>query len=289
MKALLYTLLIFIAQFFTAQTATRQQIISDLPEIDITEGISLHLISPEPIQYVDLSTQQLTGDLPLSHIARVKITDKSNAIDKEGNKDLSVHSNGDQIGIITVVAQSFIAQYKAVYRNSETRSTVANVHIQPEAMQPIEFNKMMFSNFELRKFALNIIQTKSEKDPIREEKNLRLSVQLNNVYVMSDYIFLDMTFKNNSNLGYDIEALKFSVEDKQIHKATNNQSIEMTPIFQLNTQKYFRKNFRNIYVFKKFTYPNSKVMMIRMIEEQLSGRTLEMKINYSDILKADTF
>lgn len=117
-------------------------------------------------------------------------------------------------------------------------------------MQPIEFNKMVFSNFELRKFALNIIQTKSEKDPIREEKNLRLKVQLNNVYVMSDYIFLDMTFKNNSNLGYDIEALKFSVEDKQIHKATNNQSIEMTPIFQLNAQKYFKKNFRNIYVFK---------------------------------------
>nr|WP_316931357.1 DUF4138 domain-containing protein [Chryseobacterium sp. P1-3] len=40
---------------------------------------------------------------------------------------------------------------------------------------------------------------------------------------------------------------------------------------------------------KKFTYPNSKVMMIRLIEEQLSGRTIEMKINYSDILKADTF
>ena len=48
---------------------------------------------------------------------------------------------------------------------------------------------------------------------------------------MSDYIFLDMTFKKQFNLGYDIEALKFSVEDKQIHKATNNQSIEMTPIF----------------------------------------------------------
>ena len=98
-----------------------------------------------------------------------------------------------------------------------------------------------------------------------------------------------MTFKNNSNLSYDVEALKFSVEDKKIHKATNNQSIEMTPVFQLSPQKHFRKNFRNIYVFKKFTYPNSKVMMVRLIEEQLSGRTIEMKINYSDILKADTF
>ena len=286
MKTILYSLLLFTAQFLTAQTAIKEQIISDLPEIEITEGVNLHIISPEPIQYVDLSTQKLTGDLPTTNIARIKITDNNQ---KEKIIKPFVFSSGDTVGIITVVGQSFIAQYKAIYRNSENLNTVTNIHIQPENMQPIEFNKMVFSNLELRKFAMDIIQKKSEEHPIREEKNLKLNVQLNNVYVMSDYIFLDMTFKNNSNLSYDIEDLKFSIEDKKIYKATNNQSIEMTPIFQLNPQKHFRKNFRNIYVFKKFTFPNSKVMMIRLIEEQLSGRTIEMKINYSDILKADTF
>ena len=289
MKAILYALLLFTAQFLTAQTATKEQIISDLPELEITEGINLHIISPEPIQYVDLSTHKLTGDLPSGNIARIKITDNPGSNEGEKMKKPSAFFNGDNIGIITVVGQSFIAQYKADYRNSENLNTVTNIHIQPEEMQPIEFDKMSFSNYELRKFAMGIIQKKSEKNPIREEKNLKLTVQLNNVYVMSDYIFLDMTFKNNSNLSYDIEALKFSIEDKKIHKATNNQSIEMIPLFQLNPQKHFRKNFRNIYVFKKFTYPNSKVMMIRLIEEQLSGRTIEMKVNYSDILKADTF
>jgi conjugative transposon TraN protein len=287
MKSILYTLALFITSFFTAQTATKEQIISDLPEIEITEGINLHIISPEPIQYVDLSTERLTGDLPTTNIARIKIADNPEGNGKD--KKTNVFFNGDKIGIITVVGQSFIAQYKAVYRNSENLNMVTNIHIQPEAMQPIEFDKMKFSNLELRKFAMDIIQKKSEKNPIREESNLKLNVQLNNVYVISDYIFLDMTFKNNSNLSYDIEALKFSIEDKKIHKATNNQSIEMVPLFQLNNQKYFRKNFRNIYVFKKFTYPNSKVMIIRLIEEQLSGRTIEMKVNYSDILKADTF
>ena len=272
-----------------AQTATKEQIISDLPEIEITEGINLHIISPEPIQYVDLSTLKLTGDLPATNIARIKITDSPESNETEKIKKQTTFISGQNIGVITVVGQSFIAQYKAIYRNSENLNTVTNIHIQPENMQPIEFNKMVFSNLELRKFAMDIIQKKSEKNPIREEKNLKLNVQLNNVYVMSDYIFLDMTFKNNSNLSYDIEDLKFSIEDKKIYKATNNQSIEMTPIFQLNPQKHFRKNFRNIYVFKKFTFPNSKVMMIRLIEEQLSGRTIEMKINYSDILKADTF
>ena len=289
MKTILYSLLLFTAQFLTAQTATKEQLSSDLPEIEIAEGINLHIISPEPIQYVDLSTQKLTGDLPTTNIARIKITDSPETNETEKIKKQTTFISGQNIGVITVVGQSFIAQYKAIYRNSENLNTVTNIHIQPENMQPIEFNKMVFSNLELRKFAMDIIQKKSEEHPIREEKNLKLNVQLNNVYVMSDYIFLDMTFKNNSNLSYDIEDLKFSIEDKKIYKATNNQSIEMTPIFQLNPQKHFRKNFRNIYVFKKFTFPNSKVMMIRLIEEQLSGRTIEMKINYSDILKADTF
>jgi len=289
MKTLLYTILILTAQFFTAQTATKEQIISDLPEIEITEGINLHIISPEPIQYVDLSTEKLTGDLPTTNIARIKITDNPDSDEKGKIKTPSVLFNGDKIGVITVVAQSFVAQYKVVYRNQDNLNTITNIHIQTEAMQPVEFEKMKFSNLELRKFAMDIIQKKYEKNPIREEKNLKLSFQLNNVYVISDYIFLDMTIKNNSNLSYDIEDLKFSLEDKKIHKATNNQSVEMTPLLQLNPQKHFRKNFRNIYVFKKFTYPNSKVMMIRLIEEQLSGRTIEMKVNYSDILKADTF
>ncbi len=289
MRTLLYTLLLFIANFLTAQTATKEQIISDLPEIEITEGVNLHIISPEPIQYVDLSTQKLTGDLPTTNIARIKITDQPETDSKDQSKKMHPFSNGNQIGVISVVGQSFIAQYKAIYRNCENLNTVTNIHIQPEHMQPIEFDKMVFSNLELRKFAMDIIKKKSDKNPIREEKNLKLNVQLNNVYVISDYIFLDMTFKNNSNLSYDIEDLKFSIEDKKIYKATNNQSIEMIPIFQLNPQKHFKKNFRNIYVFKKFTFPNSKVMMIRLIEEQLSGRTIEMKVNYSDILKADTF
>ena len=102
-----------------------------------------------------------------------------------------------------------------------------------DSMQPIEFDKMIFSNLELRKFAMDIIQKKSEKNPIREEKNLKLHIQLNNVYVKSDYIFLDMTIKNNSNLSYNIEDLKFSIEDKKIYKATNNQSIEMLSLIHI--------------------------------------------------------
>jgi hypothetical protein len=57
-----------------------------LPEIEITKDINLHIISPEPIQYVDLSTQTLTGDLPTTNIARIKITDNMPVDTKEKTK-----------------------------------------------------------------------------------------------------------------------------------------------------------------------------------------------------------
>ena len=122
MKTAINILLFLISNLFIAQTATKEQVISELPELVITEGVNLHIISPEPIQYVDLSTQKLTGDLPNINIARIKITDApTNTDPKEKTKSTSL-LNGDKIGIITVVGQSFIAQYKAVYRNSENKN-----------------------------------------------------------------------------------------------------------------------------------------------------------------------
>lgn len=289
MRTLFYLWMFFASNQLMAQTMTKEQIISDLPVLEISEGVNLHIISPEPIQYVDLSTHKLMGDLPNSNIARIKIADASATEAAEKSRIAAAFASGDKIGIITVVGQSFIAQYRAVYRDTENLNIVTNIHIQPDQMQPLELAKEGFSQRELSRFAMHIIEGQPDEKPVREVKNLGLKMQLNNVYVLSDYIFLDMTFTNSSNLSYDIEDLKFSIEDKKIYKATNNQSIEMMPVFRLFDAKRFRKNFRNIYVFRKFTFPNSKVMMIRLIEEQLSGRTIELKVNYSDILKADTF
>lgn len=287
MRNFLSYTLIFCASLIFAQTETPETRTIDLPKLKISDGVSLHIIAPEPIQFVDLSTDNLTGDLPAENIARVKITDAtSNVKDSSYIKPKSVDKSN--LGIITVVCQSFMAQYKVDYINYGM-DAVTNIQIQPEDMQPIEYPKVNLSTLELRKFALDILKERKIKNPMREVKDLKLSMTLNNVYVIEDYIFLDMTFNNLSNLKYDIDTIKFAVEDKKIFKATNNQSLQVEPLFSLSDSKQFRKKYRNIYVFKKFTYPNSKVLKIRLIEEQLSGRTIEMTVKYSDILKADSF
>lgn len=283
-KKILCGLSLFAILSLSAQTELPEKQVTDLSRLDISEGVSLHIISPEPIQFVDLSTNNLTGDLPAENIARIKISD----VPETDSTSTQKHVDVQNLGVITIVCQSFMAQYQVNYLDFRSNA-ITNIQIQPEDMQPLEYPKMAFSNSELHRLSLDILQKKKLGNPIREVKDLKLTMQLNNVYVVNDYIFLDMTFLNSSNLGYDLDAIKFSVEDKKIYKATNNQSIPLEPVFKLYDQKQFKKSYRNIYVFKKFTYPNSKVMKVRLVEEQLSGRAMEMTVKYSDILNADTF
>jgi hypothetical protein len=116
-----------------------------LPEIEITKDINLHIISPEPIQYVDLSTQTLTGDLPTTNIARIKITDNMPVDTKEKTKSKFIfqwkHCR-NHYGSWTILYHPIQSRLQ----NSENRNIATNIHIQPEAMQPIEFNKMTFSS-----------------------------------------------------------------------------------------------------------------------------------------------
>ena len=45
---------------------------SQLSKVYIDEEISLHFLSPEPIQYVDISTDNMIGDIPLENVFRLK-------------------------------------------------------------------------------------------------------------------------------------------------------------------------------------------------------------------------
>ncbi|MBB4807254.1 conjugative transposon TraN protein [Chryseobacterium defluvii] len=267
---------------------------NNLPEINITRDVNLHFRSPEPIQFVDLSTSRLIGDLPAENVVRIKIQqneEEKHFVNDSLKKTVDIpitYYDHQELGIVTIVGQSFMAQYKLVFMDDNSSHIITNKEILPEDMQPLEYPEFQMSNAELRKYSMQLIEKKENK-LLRKNKDLGLISQLNSVYTFGDYVFLDVSFKNSTNLVYDIEKLKFSIDDKKIYKATNVQSIEIEPVFRLYDVKRFKKSYRNIFVFKKFTYPNNKVLNIRLIENQVSGRTINLEVKYSDILQADTF
>lgn len=77
--------------------------------------------------------------------------------------------------------------------------------------------------------------------------------------------------------------------DKKEVKATNSQTVELTPVFSLNNAKKFKKHYRNVLVLPKLTFPDEKVLTLEISENQISGRVISMTIHYEDILNADGF
>jgi conjugative transposon TraN protein len=277
MRLNIITLTLFIVSISTFAQQNGTLLKSQLPKIYIDEEISLHFLSPEPIQYVDISTNNMIGDIPLENVFRVKAVRDSVSNLNGYNKSL---------GVVTIIGQKFIAQYDLWYAHDE-RQLKTQIEILPINTNPLEVGEIPMSDQELRYFSIEAFKKKKKKNTIRSIQ-YGITGQVNNIYTVDDYIFLDISFKNKTNLKFDLDQLRFKIEDKKITKATNVQSIEIESEYQLFRPESFEKKYRNIYAFKKFTFPNSKVFTIELAESQISGRTLVLQVEYSDLLTADT-
>jgi len=251
----------------------------ELPSILMDAGSSLHILSPEPIRYVDISTHAVVGDLPEPNVLRLKWVPDS-------VQDRSVTLGS--LGIVTVIGESFISQYKLHHFEGAPESGLAaSFEILPTHTRPLHV-PVELTTPELRKHAISMLARRSPA-PMRKAGDYGMRVELNAVYTVGDLVLLDITYRNATNLAYDIDEMRFKIEDKKITKATNVQSIEVKPIWQLYPHRSFKRTYRNIYVLKKATFPASKVLSVELSEKQISGRTVTLKIKYGDILDADTF
>lgn len=251
----------------------------ELPDIFIGEDVSLHFISPEPITYVDISTHAIIGDLPLKNILRLKVIPDS---------AMHLGESGSSLGIVTVIGESFIAQYNLHYLNGPAKNIlVSQFNILPEHTRPLDVPGISLTSKEMQDFALRILNEPAGKT-LRKARAFGLEARLNHVYTVGDHVFLDISYYNKTNLPYEIDQQRFKIEDKKVNKATNVQSVEIKPVWQLYPNASFKKQYRNIYVLKKATFPGNKVLNIEMNEKQISGRELTLQLKYGDILKADS-
>ncbi|MCA5006154.1 conjugative transposon protein TraN [Sphingobacterium bovistauri] len=251
----------------------------ELPKL-VLDGISsIHIISPEPIRYVDIATHQVVGDLPEVNILRLKHV-------RDSVQNYDQHSA--DLGVVTIIGESFIAQYRLRFcEDLSSQHAVASFEIMPEHTKSIAVMPELTTP-ELKRHALTLL-TERNSVPIRKSSSYGMRAELGAVYTVGDLVLLDVTYYNNTNLSYDIDELRFKIEDRKITKATNVQSIEIKPIWQLYPHNTFKKKYRNIYVLKKTTFPDNKILHIELSEKQISGRTLTLKVKYKDILNADTF
>jgi len=257
----------FIAFFMLIAGACMAQ--GQLTNVYLAPGSTLHFISPEPIQYVDISSKNLVGNLALKNVFRLREKDTSRLFND---------------AVVTIAGEKFIAQYRVLPGNE---FAATEVNIIPPDCKPLDIAGIGFSVNQLKTMSLDLFSRKPEKR-LEKVKAFGMESRLNHIYSAGDYLFLDISYHNKTRLKYDIADFRFKLDDKKVTKASNVQSVELKPVFTLFSVPVFSKYYRNIFVFKKMTYPGNKILHAELSEQQISGRLITLGISYKDVLDADT-
>lgn len=246
-----------------------QDDMEELKVMYINKDVSTHFIALEEISYVDISNNMIVGDIPVGNVLRLK------PIEEGAN------------GVVTIVTESYFVQYMLVYTN-ELDKVYTRHNIQYSELRSLMDPEKVLTKADMYDYAGKMfVQKKKYYDVSTTAK--RLKATLNNIYTVDKYFFIDLSLKNRSNIQFDIDQIRFKIEDKRMTRATNSQSVEIKPIVSYLDDKSFKKNYRNIFVFEKFTFPEDKVFTIEISENQISGRTIILRVSYADVLRADNF
>ena len=254
--------------------ANAQTTYEEMELLTVNEQVTTVITATEPIRFVDISTDKVAGDQPISNTIRLK--------PKEAG-----HADGDVLAIVTIVTERYRVQYALIY-TTRLQEAVTDKEVQMVEQQPFHNPAVSLSTEDMYHFARQIWTSPARYRDVSNRKH-RMIMRLNNIYAVGEYFFIDFSVENRTDIRFDIDEIRVKLADKKVSKATNSQIIELKPEMMLEKTKSFLHGYRNVMVVRKMTFPNDKVLTIEMSEKQISGRTISVNIDYEDVLNADSF
>lgn len=251
-----------------------QQTYREMEQLTVNKNVTTVITAPEPIRLVDISTDAVVGDKPIDNVIRLKPSSDE-------------HEDGDIVAIVTIVTERYRTQYALIY-TTRMEEAVTDKEVLVSERMAFHNPAVSMSTEDMVRFARKIWNSPAKYRNIKVRRN-RMVMRLNNVYSVGDYFFIDFSVENKTNIRFDIDELRLKLDDKKQSKSTNVQSIELVPELLLDHSERFLHGYRNVVVVKKMTFPNDKVLTIELSEQQISGRTISLQIDYEDVLAADSF
>ena len=251
------------------RNAQAQTTYEEMEQLTVNEQITTVITASEPVRFVDISTDKVAGDQPIDNIIRLKPKD------------------GEILAIVTIVTERYRTQYALIY-TTRMKEAVTDKEILLQERNAYNNPAVSMSTADMTHHARRIWNSPAKIRNVATKAH-RMVMRLNNIYSVGDYFFIDFSIENKTNIRFDIDEIRIKLTDKKLAKATNAQTIELTPALVLESGKTFRHGYRNVIVVKKMTFPNDKLLTIEMTEKQISGRNISLNIDYEDILAADSF
>lgn len=260
----------------SAAPVLAQKTMDDMQYLTINENVTTVITASEPVRFVDISTDKVAGDQPISNLVRLK--------PKEG---MEIHHDGDVLAVVTIVTERYRSQYALIY-TSRMDEAVTEKTITLDERKPYNNPAVSMSTEDMTRYARQIWASPARVRNVSTKRN-RMVMRLNNIYSVGEYFFIDFSVDNRTNIRFDIDQLRVKLNDKKTARSTTVQTIELIPELVLDPTRSFRYGYRNVIVLKKMTFPNDKMLTIELSEQQISGRTISLSIEYEDVLNADSF
>ena len=249
-------------------------------KIYVNSDVTTHIVMPENIKMVDLSTAKIIGNQCADNIVRVKPFMESDSLP-------SGYREGELMGTLTLIGERHLAQYEVVYTSVPSRA--ASIHRVPYSGMDSYINpEVSMPQSEMARYAWAVYGSGRRYNQVVSKAHGMKAI-VNNIYSVDDYFFIDYSLQNRTKIPYNIAEVRVKLTDKKEVKATNSQTVELTPAYSLNLARKFKKNYRNVLVLDKLTFPDEKVLRIEISVNQISGRVITLTIEYDDILNADGF
>lgn len=191
------------------------------------------------------------------------------------------------LATMTLIGERAIAQYDLVYTAYPSVATTV-YKVRHDHSVPYVNPEVTMPTSEMARYAWAIYGSNRKYNQLVSSAN-GMRATVNNIYAVGDYFFIDYSLRNLTNIPYDIEELRVKLTDKKETKAANSQTVELAPVYSLNPARRFKREYRNVLVIPKLTFPEEKMLRIEISEAQISGRVIAMAIEYGDILDADAF
>jgi conjugative transposon TraN protein len=230
-------------------------------------------VSPEPILYVDISNNNVHGDMPNAYNFRLKAD------------TTKVHA-GENF-TVTIVTKAFVSVYRLYLNRSNNDGAAYVISLNPnDAVQTQQAEAL--SNRQAFEIAMRAYNNKRSIYNIKS-KAYGMEMRIKNIYAFGEYILLDIVTNNNTKIQFSVEQMRFKIIDKHVLKATVSQDIEVEPVytlFPIESTTIGKRTWRNIVLLKKFTFPTQKLFQVELNEKQYSGRKILLRFEYTQLLRA---
>ena len=288
MKRLLFVVALTVLFFVgvqaqdTVRTFSQRQVVEPY-RVEVAFNKTLHILFPSEVVYVDLGSLDLIADKAdgAQNVVRIKAA----------KQDFTEETN---FSVIT--ADGCFYSFTAVYSENPSQlniemedwlhkdpySDFANrqMYIRLDELSgetPLTVNRIMYTI--LRR---NVRDIKSVGS-----KRFGIEVLLRGVYVHGDLFYLHVSMRNRSKVAFDIDYICFKICDRKTARRTAVQETFVNPVrvFDEIMRVDAEAMIRNVFVFRKFTIPDDKVLVMEVYERN-GGRHQRFEIENSRLVGA---